>query len=89
MKLLIQDDILDGMDVYVEYTSEAPLGRIPDPADIVLLDYGLELDGETRINGLQGKEIVAYRTHTSLRGFTNTRWMEDKLCEYIMTEETA
>jgi hypothetical protein len=52
MKLLIQDDILDGMDVYVEYTSEAPLGRIPDPADIVLLDYGLELDGETRINGL-------------------------------------
>ena len=34
-KLLIQDDILEGMDVYVEYTSETPLGRIPDPADII------------------------------------------------------
>ena len=39
-KLLIQDDILEGMDVYVEYTSETPLGRIPDPADIIIRDYG-------------------------------------------------
>ena len=86
-KLLIQDDILEGMDVYVEYTSEAPLGRIPDPADIILRDYGLELDGETAVNGANGREIVEFRQHISLRGYTNTRWMEDKLCEYIMAEE--
>ena len=88
-KLLIQDDILQGMDVYVEYTSEAALGRIPDPADIILLDYGLELDAEVAVNGVNGREIVEYRQHVSLRGYKNTRWMEDALCDFIMAEEGA
>ncbi len=89
MKLLIQDDILNGMDVYVEYTIDSADGRLPEEHQIVLLDYGLELDGETVVNGANGRETVEYRTHTSLRGYINTRWMEEKLIDFIMTEETA
>ena len=89
MKLLIQDDILNGMDVYVEYTIDSADGRLPEEHEIVLLDYGLELDGETLVNGVNGRETVEYRTHTSLRGYSNTRWMEEKLIDFIMTEEWA
>lgn len=80
-KLLIQDDILHGMDVYVDYTF--------DECGPVILDYGLELDGETMVNGANGREVVEYRTHTSLRGYINTRWMEERLEEFIMAEEGA
>jgi hypothetical protein len=90
MKLLIQDDILNGMDVYVEYTIDTDRpGLMPEEHQIVLLDYGLELDGETVVNGANGRETVEYRTHTSLRGYINTRWMEEKLIDFIMSEETA
>ena len=90
MKLLIQDDILNGMDVYVEYTIDTDTPYLtPEEQQIVLLDYGLELDGETVVNGANGRETVEYRTHTSLRGYVNTRWMEEKLIDFIMTEETA
>lgn len=79
-KLLIQDDIIKGLDVYVEYTM--------DPEDgVILYDYGLELDAEVAVNGANGRQVVDYRTHTSLRGYTNTRWMEEKLEEYIAYEE--
>jgi hypothetical protein len=37
-KLLFQDEVLDGMDVYVEYTFDQ------GSEDVVLYDYGLELD---------------------------------------------
>ena len=69
-KLLIQDDIINGMDVYVEYT-------IDTDGEIVLYDYGLELDNP---NGSL--------THTSLRGYTNTRWMEERLLILIDVEES-
>jgi hypothetical protein len=90
MKLLIQDDIIDKLDVYVEYTvdNDTPY-LMPEEHHIVLLDYGLEFDGETVVNGANGREIVEYQTHTSLRGYVNTRWMEEKLIDFIMTEETA
>ena len=92
-KLLIQDDILEGLDVYVEYTSDTPRGMVLDPADIILYDYGLELDAEAVVSGGnvgEGKRrVVEYRHHVSLRGYKNTRWMEDKLCDFIMAEEGA
>ena len=81
-KLLFQDDIIEGLDVYVEYTT--------DPEDgVILYDYGVELDAEVAVNGANGREIVSYRTHTSLRGYVNTRWMEEKLIEAIEYEERA
>ena len=89
MKLLIQDDILNGMDVYVEYTIDSADGRLPEEHEIVLLDYGLELDAECAINGPNGREVLEYRHHTSLSGYVNTRWMEEKLIDFIMTEEWA
>jgi hypothetical protein len=70
-KLLIQDDILDGMDVYVEYTFDTD-------ESIVLYDYGLELTDST------GGRVI----YASLRGFKESRWMVEKLEEYIMAEET-
>ena len=70
-KLLIQDDILPGLDVYVEYTYDA------DDDSVVLYDYGLEL---TRHEDT---------THTSLLGYLETRWMADKLEEYIIEEHNA
>ena len=83
-KLLFPDDIIEGLDVYVEYTM--------DPEDgVILYDYGLELDAEAVITGGnvgEGKRrVVEYRHHTSLRGYKNTRWMEEKLIEAIEYEE--
>lgn len=89
MKLLNQDDIVTGMDVYVEYTIDSDDRRLPEEHQIILLDYGLELDGETVVNGANGRETVEYRTHTSLRGYINTRWLEEKLIDFIMAEEWA
>lgn len=82
-KLLIQDDILNGMDVYVEYTFDH------DDEAVILYDYGLELDGETIVNGVNGREVLPFRQHMSLRGYTNTRWMEEKLIDYIIAEHTV
>ena len=81
-KLLIQDDILPGMDVYVEYTFDTD-------ETVIFYDYGLELDGETVVNGANGREVVPFRNHVSLRGYTNTKWMEEKLEEFIVAEHTV
>jgi len=71
-KLLFQDEVLDGMDVYVEYTFDH------SDESVVLYDYGLELDNP---NGS--------RTHTSLRGYTNTAWIEERVIEFIIDEHTV
>ena len=85
-KLLIQDDILDGMDVYVEYT-------IDTDGEVILYDYGLELDVKDVIKrpSLDGHEVVVTRRteHVSLSGYENTRWMEEQLFAYIDVEESA
>ena len=84
MRLLIQDDIIDKMDVYVEYTIDK--ARTFD-AEVILFDYGLELTGKTVINGLQGREVIVSTNDTSLRGYEDTRWMEEELIAYIEHEE--
>jgi hypothetical protein len=71
-KLLFQDEVLDGMDVYVEYTFDQ------GSEDVVLYDYGLELDNP---NGS--------RTHVSLRGYTNTAWIEERVIEFIIDEHAV
>ena len=71
-KLLFQDEVLDGMDGYVEYTFDH------GSEDVVLYDYGLELDNP---NGS--------RTHVSLHGYTNTRWIEERVIEFIIDEHTV
>jgi len=86
-KLLFQDDIIEGLDVYVEYTIDSPLRR--EDSEIILYDYGIELDAEVVINGANGREVVEYRQHVSLRGYKNTRWLEEKLIEAIEFEERA
>ena len=78
-RLLIQDDILNKMDVYVDYTV--------DGDEVILFDYGLELTGKTIINGLQGREILFTTSGMSLRGYEDTLWMPDALIDYITTEE--
>lgn len=78
-KMLIQDDILHGMDVYVEYTID------PDEDCIILYDYGLELDNRTVIAG----SVMPNTTHLSLRGYSNTVWMEEKLEAFIEDELTV
>ena len=86
-KLLFQDDIIEGLDVYVEYTIDSPLRR--EDREIILYDYGIELDAEVVVNGANGREVVDYRQHVSLRGYKNTRWLEEKLIEAIEFEERA
>lgn len=78
-KLLIQDDIIQGMDVYVEYTFDSD-------ESVVLYDYGLELTNETPIAGQDPQRSII---HASLRGFRETRWMPEKLEEYITAEHTV
>lgn len=83
-KLLIQDDILNGMDVYVEYTFDR------DDESVIFYDYGLELDAETIVKHEDGgRSVIETRQHVSLRGYKNTRWMEEKLEEYITAEHTV
>ena len=84
MRLLIQDDIINKMDVYVEYTIDK--ARTFD-AEVILFDYGLELTALTAINGLQGREVVSTTNDMSLRGYEDTRWMEEELIAYIELEE--
>ena len=71
-KLLIQDDIFEGTDVYVEYTFDTD-------GSVILYDYGIELTNS----------VDNVRTYTSLRGFKETRWMPEKLEEYITAEHTV
>ena len=66
MRLLIQDDIIDKMDVYVDYTIDLPNTL---DAEVVIYDFGLELTGDTVINGLQGREVIRTTSDTSLRGY--------------------
>jgi len=80
-KLLIQDDILNGMDVYVEYTFDA------SDESIVLYDYGIELTNETVL--AHNDEPYVSIQHMSLRGYVETRWMVEKLEEYITAEHTV
>ncbi len=83
-RLLIQDDIINKMDVYVDYTIDRTDSLDPE---VILFDYGLELTGKTIINGLQGREILTTTADTSLRGYEDTRWMAEELIAYIELEE--
>jgi len=78
-KLLIQDDILPGLDVYVEYTFDMR----DDLNEVILYDYGLELTNQTLIFGQDPRKSTM---HMSLRGFMETRWMPEKLEELIRQE---
>jgi hypothetical protein len=90
MRLLIQDDIIDKMDVYVDYTIDLPNTL---DAEVIIYDYGLELTGDTVIvsecplNGLQGCEIIRTTSDTSLRGYVGMEWMVDKITAYVEHEE--
>ena len=84
MRLLIQDDIINKMDVYVEYTIDEDDDLDPQ---VILFDYGLELTARTVINGLQGREGVVTNNDMSLRGYVDTRWVEEELIAYIELEE--
>lgn len=85
-KLLIQDDIINGMDVYVEYTLCYDLADCPDDVEVILYDYGIELTNETPIGGQDPQLSII---HASLRGYKETRWMREKLEEYITAEHTV
>ena len=80
-KLLIQDDILHGMDVYVEYTFDY------DDESVILYDYGIELTNETML--ARNDEPHVSVQHMSLRGFNETKWMPAKLIDYIISEHTV
>ena len=84
MRLLIQDDIIDKMDVYVDYTIDLPNTL---DAEVVIYDYGLELTGDTVINGLQGREVIRTTSDTSLRGYVGMEWMVEKITAYVEHEE--
>ena len=79
-KLLIQDDILNGMDVYVEYTFDTD-------ETVVIYDYGIELTNEMPV--VPQEDPQPSIIHASLRGFKETRWMPEKLEEYITAEHTV
>ena len=84
MRLLIQDDIIDRMDVYVDYTIDLPNTL---DAEVVIYDYGLELTGDTVINGLQGRDVIRTTSDTSLRGYVGMEWMVEKITAYVEHEE--
>jgi hypothetical protein len=84
MRLLIQDDIIDKMDVYVDYTIDLPNTL---DAEVVIYDFGLELTGDTVINGLQGREVIRTTSDTSLRGYVGMEWMVEKITAYVEHEE--
>ena len=84
MRLLIQDDIIDKMDVYVDYTIDLPNTL---DAEVVIYDYGLELTGDTVINGLQGREVIRTTSDTSLRGYVGMERMVEKITAYVEHEE--
>ena len=83
-RMLIQDDIIDKMDVYVDYTVDTDDDGCQQ---VILFDYGLELTGRTVINGLQGREVMTTTSDTSLRGYCSTEWMRDQLIAYVEHEE--
>ena len=79
-RMLIQDDIIDKMDVYVDYTV--------DSSGVVLFDYGLELTGRSMgVRGIDGREVLLKTSDTSLRGYCSTEWMRPRLIAYIEHEE--
>ena len=84
MRLLIQDDIIDRMDVYVDYTIDLPNTL---DAEVVIYDFGLELTGNTVINGLQGREVITTTSDMSLRGYVGMEWMVEKITAYVEHEE--
>ncbi len=84
MRLLIQDDIINKMDVYVDYTVDMA-GTLD--AEVIIFDFGLELTGNTIINGLQGREIITTTTDMSLRGYRGMEWMVQRITQYVEHEE--
>ena len=84
MRLLIQDDIIDCMDVYADYTIDTDDDGRPE---VILFDYGLELTGDTVINGLQGREVITTTADTSLRGYKGMEWMVEKITAFVEHEE--
>lgn len=78
-RLLIQDDILMGMDVYVEYTFDLR----DDVNEVVIYDYGIELTTHTPLHDGTRK---ASTKHMSLRGYMETEWMPEQLTEFIKEE---
>ena len=72
-KMLIQDDILPGLDVYVEYTFDMR----DDLNEVILYDYGLELTNYTTL--ILGEDPRKSTVYMSLRGYVETRWMPEKL----------
>jgi hypothetical protein len=78
-KLLIQDDVIQGMDVYVEYTF--------DGDEVILYDYGIELTNRTRTR-IDPPYYETSIQHVSLRGYNESIWMVEKLEEYITAEHT-
>ena len=80
-KLLIQDDILNGMDVYVEYTFDTD-------ETVILYDYGIELTNRTRTR-VDPPHYETSIQHVSLRGYNESKWMPEKLIDYIVAEHTV
>ena len=84
-RMLIQDDIIDKMDVYVDYTVD---GAGTLDAEVILFDYGLELTGRSMgVRGIDGREVLLKTSDTSLRGYCSTEWMRPRLIAYIEHEE--
>jgi len=84
MRLLIQDYVIDCMDVYADYTIDTDDDGRPE---VILYDYGLELTGDTVINGLQGREVLTTTSDVSLRGYNGMAWMVDKITAFVKHEE--
>ena len=83
-RLLIQDDIINKMDVYVDYTVDNGSRFLPE---VIIFDYGLELTADTVINGVRGREVITTTVDTSLRGYKGMEWMVEQLIAYIEHEE--
>jgi len=84
MRLLIQDYVIDCMDVYADYTIDTDDDGRPE---VILYDYGLELTGDTVINGLQGREVLTTTSDVSLRGYKGMEWMVEKITAFVEHEE--
>ena len=78
-KLLIQDSIIEGMDVWVEYTFDTD-------ETVILYDYGIEL---TPSVVRAEDEDIRNMKHVSLRGYIESEWMVEKLEEFIIAEHTV
>lgn len=83
--MIIQDRILPGMDVYVDYTLDYE--DVTGSPEVVVFDYGIQLDSDTVINSPDGRKVITTQHNISLRGYKNTEWMYDMLLTEIAHEE--